>query len=78
MKKNIIALIPVIVLIALLAFDISILGSDSIQGASQVSLLFASGIAVWLAMWRFKKPWSAFEDAIKANIGNIIFSNQSA
>ena len=71
MKKNIIALIPVIVLIALLAFDISILGSDSIQGASQVSLLFASGIAVWLAMWRFKKPWSAFEDAIKANIGNI-------
>ena len=71
MKKNIIALIPVIVLIALLAFDISILGSDSIQGASQVSLLFAAGIAVWLAMWRFKKPWSAFEDAIKANIGNI-------
>jgi NhaC family Na+:H+ antiporter len=71
MKKTIIALIPVIVLIALLAFDISILGSDSIQGASQVALLFASGIAVWLAMWIFKTPWTAFEDAIKANIGNV-------
>ena len=71
MKKTIIALIPVIVLIALLAFDISILGSDSIQGASQVALLFASGIAVWLAMWLFKTPWKAFEDAIKSNIGNV-------
>ena len=71
MKKTIIALIPVVVLIALLAFDISILGSDSIQGASQVALLFASGIAVWLAMWIFKTPWTAFEDAIKANIGNV-------
>ena len=71
MKKTIIALIPVIVLIALLAFDISILGSDSIQGASQVALLFASGIAVWLAMWLFKTPWTAFEGAIKSNIGNV-------
>ncbi len=71
MKKTIIALIPVIVLIALLAFDISILGSDSIQGASQVALLFASGIAVWLAMWLFKKPWVAFEEALKSNIGNV-------
>ncbi len=71
MKKTIIALIPVIVLIGLLAFDISILGSDSIQGASQVALLFASGIAVWLSMWLFKKPWVAFEEALKSNIGNV-------
>jgi NhaC family Na+:H+ antiporter len=71
MKKTIIALIPVAVLIAMLAFNISILGSDSIQGASQVALLFASGVAVWLAMWLFKTPWKAFEDAIKANIGNV-------
>ncbi len=71
MKKTIIALIPVIVLIGLLAFDISILGSDSIQGASQVALLFASGIAVWLAMWLFKKPWREFEEALKSNIGNV-------
>lgn len=71
MRKTFISLIPVFVLIAMLAFCISILGSDSIQGASQVSLLFASGIAVWLAMWRFKVPWSAFEEGIKANIGNV-------
>ena len=74
MKKTFISIIPILVLIALLAFCISILGSDSIQGASQVSLLFASGIAVWLSMWRFKVPWTAFEEGIKANIGNVTSS----
>ena len=70
-KKTLIALIPVAVLILMLAFNISILGSDSIQGASQVALLFASGVAVWLAIWLFKTPWSAFEEAIRTNIGNV-------
>ena len=71
MKKALISLIPIIVLIAMLAFNVSILGSDSIQGASQVALLLATGIAVWLSMWLFKVPWSAFEEGIKSNIGNV-------
>ena len=44
--KIIIALIPVIVLVGLLALDISIFGSDAILGPSQVSLLVATGICV--------------------------------
>ncbi|MBP5566656.1 MAG: sodium:proton antiporter [Bacteroidales bacterium] len=71
MKRKIISLIPILVLIGMLAFNISMLGSDSIQGASQVALLFATGVCVWLSMWFFKAPWSAFEEAIKANIGNV-------
>ena len=71
MKKTLISIIPILVLIAMLAFNISMLGSDSIQGASQVALLFASGVCVWLSMWLFKQPWSAFEEAIKSNIGNV-------
>lgn len=71
MKRTIISLIPILVLIAMLAFNISMLGSDSIQGASQVALLFATGVCVWLSMWLFKQPWSAFEEAIKSNIGNV-------
>ena len=66
-----ISLIPIITLIALLALDISIFGSDAILGASQVSLLFSAGIAVWLAMWLFKIPWHEFEEAIKSNIGDV-------
>ena len=69
--KLIISLIPIVVLVTLLSLDISIFGSDAILGASQVSLLFSAGIAVWLAMWLFKVPWHDFEEAIKSNIGDV-------
>ncbi|MBQ1858076.1 MAG: sodium:proton antiporter, partial [Bacteroidales bacterium] len=69
--RTCISLIPVAVLVVMLAFDISIFGSDSILGASQVSLLTAAGICIWLSMWLFKAPWSRFEEAIKSNIGDI-------
>ena len=58
--KLVISLVPIVVLVALLSLDISIFGSDAILGASQVSLLFSAGIAVWLAMWLFKVPWHDF------------------
>ena len=70
-NKALVALIPVGVLVALLALDISIFGSDSILGASQVSLLFSAGICVWLSMWLYKTPWKDFEDALKANVGDV-------
>ncbi len=66
-----ISIIPILVLIALLALNVSIFGSDSILGASQVALLFSAGICIWLSMWIFKTPWVAFEDAIKSNIGDV-------
>ena len=66
-----ISLIPITTLVALLALDISIFGSDAILGASQVALLFSAGICVWLAMWLFKVPWRDFEEAIKGNIGDV-------
>ena len=69
--KGFISLIPILILVALLALNISIFGSDAILGASQVALLVSAGLAVWLSMWLFKTPWSAFEDAMKSNIGNV-------
>ena len=71
MKRTLISLVPVAVLVVLLAFDISIFGSDSILGASQVALFFAAGVCICLSMWLFKTPWKAFEDAIKSNIGDV-------
>ncbi len=62
---------PVVALVAMLALNINIFGSDAILGASQVALLVAAGLAVWLSMWLFKTPWKAFEDAIKGNIGDV-------
>lgn len=69
--RTVISLTPILVLIGLLALDITIFGSDSIVGASQVSLLVSAGICVWLSMWLFKTPWKEFEEAIKSNIGDV-------
>ena len=66
-----IALVPLVVLVGLLALDIGIFGSNAILGASQVSLLVATGICVWLSMWLYKTPWSAFEEAIRSNVGDV-------
>ncbi len=66
-----ISLIPILILVTLLALNISIFGSDAILGASQVALLFSAGVAIWLAMWLFKVPWQDFEEEIKSNIGDV-------
>lgn len=66
-----ISLIPILILVTLLAPNISIFGSDAILGASQVALLFSAGVAIWLAMWLFKVPWQDFEETIKSNIGDV-------
>ena len=71
MKRTLVALIPLVVLISLLALDISIFGADSILGASQVTLLVASGVCVGLAMWLYKTPWKAFEKAIAGNFSDV-------
>ena len=69
--KTLVALVPILVLVGILALNISIFGADSILGASQVALLFSAGICVWLGMWLYKTPWKDFEDAIKANVGDV-------
>jgi len=69
--RTLLALIPFGVLVGLLALDIAIFGADSILGASQVVLLVASGICVWLAMWLYNTPWADFEKAIASNFGDI-------
>ena len=71
LQRILLAPIPLAVLVGLLAIDIAIFGADSILGASQVVLLVASGICVWLAMWLYDTPWKDFEAAIARNFGDI-------
>ena len=71
LQRIFLALIPLAVLVGLLAVDIAIFGADSILGASQVVLLVASGICVWLAMWLYDIPFKDFEAAIARNFGDI-------
>ncbi|MBR6306702.1 MAG: sodium:proton antiporter [Bacteroidales bacterium] len=69
--RTALALVPLAVLVALLAMDISIFGADSILGASQVALLAAAGVCIWLSMWLYKTPWKEFEKAVVSHVGDV-------
>ena len=70
-KRTLIALIPLGVLMGLLALDIAIFGADSILGASQVSLLLASGVCIALSVGLYNSRWKDFERDIGRNIGEV-------
>lgn len=66
-----VSLIPIAALIVLLFFTISTFGSDALTGASQVSLLVATALCVFIGMWRYDIPWKDFEKAITNNIAGV-------
>ena len=64
----VISLIPFAVLIAALVLVIKVFGTDALSGASQVALLFASGVVVAISMILYKTSWKVFEESILNNI----------
>ena len=66
-----IAIIPVMVLIAFLAVVISLFGSDSLSGGSQIALLMGMAVCVSLSMAIYKTPWHTFEQQIKKTLGEV-------
>lgn len=67
----IVSLIPVATLIALLASCIYMFGSDSLEGGSQLALLFSTAICIAISTLCYHTPWSAFERQISQTLGNI-------
>lgn len=66
-----ISIIPVVVLIGLLATAISLFGSDSLSGGSQIALLMGMAVCISLSMTIYKTPWCTFEKQIKATLGEV-------
>ncbi len=66
-----IAIIPVVVLIGFLAVAISLFGSDSLSGGSQIALLMGMAVCVSLSMTVYRVPWKVFEKQIKKTIGEV-------
>ena len=66
-----VALIPVVVLICFLATAISLFGSDSLSGGSQVALLMGMAVCVCISMSVYRVPWRAFEVQIKKTLGEV-------
>jgi NhaC family Na+:H+ antiporter len=67
----IVAMIPVVVLIALLAIVITLFGSDSLSGGSQIALLMGLAVCVLISMTFYHMPWSVFERQMTKTLGNV-------
>lgn len=66
-----VAITPVAILIVFLALIISLFGSDSLSGGSQVALLMGMAVCVTIAMVVYKVPWRDFESRIMSTLGEI-------
>ena len=55
-----VSLIPFVVLTAVLVVVIKAFGADALEGARQVSLLFAAGVAIAISMIFYRVPWKEF------------------
>lgn len=65
------SLLPLVVLVLMLVATIRAYGSDSLAGASQVTLLVVSAFCVLLGTQFLKVPWTEFEQAITRNISSV-------
>ena len=70
-SRILISLVPIVVLMGLLALNVSIFGTDALSGASQVALLVSTAVCCLLAKVFFGTRWSEFEQAIGTSIGGI-------
>jgi NhaC family Na+:H+ antiporter len=76
MKENVVphplvSIIPVVVLIGLLAIVISLFGSDSLNGGSQIALLLGMAICVSVSMTFYHVKWETFEKQIMKTLGGV-------
>ena len=66
-----VAAIPLVVLIGLLAVVITLFGSDSLSGGSQVALIMGMAVCVFISMVFYEVPWKAFEQQMTKTLGGI-------
>ena len=66
-----ISVLPLVVLVALLALIISLFGSDSLSGGSQIALLMGMATCVFISMVFYRAPWKIFEQQINKTLGGI-------
>ena len=71
MPSPIVSLIPVITLVILLFATIRTFGSDALSGSSQVSLLAATAVCIFIGILFYKTAWGDIELAIINNISGV-------
>ena len=66
-----IAVIPLVVLIGLLAIVIALFGSDSLSGGSQVALIMGMAVCVFISMVFYRVTWKSFEQQMMKTLGGV-------
>ena len=65
------SLAPIAVLVIMLTVTIKAFGSDTLGGASQITLLTVSALCVLIGMGYLNVPWASFEKAITKNVASV-------
>lgn len=65
------SILPVVLLVAMLVQTVQAFGSNSLDGASQVTLLTVSAFCVFVGMVFLHVPWKNYEDAITKSIASV-------
>ena len=65
------ALLPLLLLMAMLVFTIRAFGGDSLSGPSQIVMLAASAVCCIIGIWAGKVRWQEFESQIAKNISHV-------
>ena len=73
-KDILVAFLPLVLLIGLILLAVSVFGRDVGDGASQISLVFATGFAAALAVGVKRVPWQALEKGITSSISSTSIS----
>ncbi len=66
-----VSVIPIVVLIGLLATVISLFGSESLSGGSQIALLLGMAVCVSISMTFYNVSWRTFEKQIMKTLGGV-------
>ncbi len=65
-----IAFLPILILITLIASVLIFFPDDSLSGASQVAMIIATATCVTLSIGIYNTKWKVFEERIKATMGD--------
>ncbi|MBR6820111.1 MAG: sodium:proton antiporter, partial [Bacteroidaceae bacterium] len=68
------AAVPLLTLVGLIALILIYLPDDALDGASQMAMVIATSVCVGLSMLVSKMRWDAFEMAIQATVGDAAVS----
>lgn len=65
------ALLPVVILIAALSWNVYVFGDDALSGSSQMIIILVTGFAAAIGLWR-GVPWAEQQTSIVSTIGNAM------